>query len=203
MKPDLEKLLAEIQPHGPSPDLRKKVLTAVDMTLSEERTEVKTTAHPARASTYARWERRLAWTAVVSLLFAIGLNFLAYHIGEIRLAPFRPPTPEPRYIAEITETIESATDPETAQYFRSQLLAQWQTHRSTSRDSYESYMHYQEILKQATVFEKELCYVHTPQKVFIQKRDERPEASGDRSGNSRGDTSSHQWRGGMDHQFTG
>lgn len=189
MKPDVEKLLADVNPHGPSSALREKVLDAVGAELAADKIPAKLL----RVSRAARWERRIGWASVAGLLLAIGLNVLAYHDGEARLAPFRRPTPEPQYIADITDTIESATDPATARWFRRQLVAQWRANRPTPENQYE---YYQRIREQITIFEKELCHVHT------QKNPKSPEMGGDRPGRSGDDTSYYQRRPGLDHQFT-
>lgn len=198
MKLDIEKLLAEVRPHEPSLDLRSKVLGAVDAELAEAKpvTE-KPATRSARLSTYARWERRFAWTSGTALLFALGLNFLAYQVGEARLASFRPVVSEPRYIAEMTDTICLATNPETAEWFREKFVARWQEKRSCPRSNKDAYKHYQQILQQVAIFEKELCYVHP------QKRKKKSETGRDRPGRPGGDTSYYQWPGGLDHQFTG
>ena len=198
MKPDIEKLLAEVQPHEPSPDLRSKVLAAVDA----EFAETKTITRSARLSTYARWERRFARASVIALLFAVGLNFLAYGIGEARLAQFRPKVSEPCYIAEITDTIRDVANPETAEWFREKLVARWQEKRFRPCNK-DAYKHYQQILQQVAVFEKELCYVQPQKVVQPQKRKKGPKTGRDRPGRPSSDTSYYQWPGGLDHQFTG
>ena len=190
MNPDVEKLLAEVSPHGPSSALREKVLGAVDVELDNGQ---KTITRPKRASFVERWERRIGWASVVGLLLAVSLNFLAYRVGDARLATFQRPTPEPQYLADITESIESATDRETASFFRKRLVAQWRASRPSPEEQWERY---QQILEEAIIFEKELCHVHT------QKNPKRPEVGRDRPGRSGDDTSYRQRRYGPDHQLT-
>ncbi len=190
MNTDVEKLLAEVKPRVPSADLRKRVLNAVDAELDNGE---KTVTRPKRTSFAARWERRIGWASVVGLLLAVGLNALAYRVGDARLATFQHPTPIPQYIADITETIESATDPATARWFHDRLVAQWRASRPTPEDPHK---YYQQILRQVALFEKELCHVHR------QTNRKSPQVGGDRSGRSRDDTSYRQRHRGLDHQRT-
>ncbi|MGD9128626.1 MAG: hypothetical protein PVH19_14715 [Planctomycetia bacterium] len=78
MKPDVEKLFVEARPMGPSPELRTKVLDAVEAELSADTSSTKRRDSLSRV---ARWERRLGWVSVLGLLLAIGLNFLVYSGG--------------------------------------------------------------------------------------------------------------------------
>jgi len=186
---DFEELLAQVRLKGPSAALRERVIEAVGAELNAARP----TAARASLTRVARWQRRLGFSAVAALLLAVGLNVLAYRAGEARFASFRHPAPEPRYIADITETVESATDAETARLIRRRLVADWRANRSSAADAWHSY---QRLLQQAALLEREICHVEREKTPFSPKMD------GDRSGRSRGDTSYDQRHRRVDHGFT-
>ena len=176
MKPDVEKLLAEAMPRGPSAALREKILDAVRRELQAK------VAGPIRAvkPRSNRWERRIGWASVISLSLAIALNVGAYNVGDARLASFQNSAYEPAYIVEAVKTIEAVTDAETADWYRRQLLANWRANRPTAE---ELRQHYERIQEQLTLIEKELCHA------YIQKD---PQMDGNSNRVLDGDTSYHQ-----------
>jgi len=107
MSDELEDLLDRLTPHGPTNSLRERVVSSVAKELSGA-------ARPKN-------RHRLGWAIVVGILLTVALNIWVGKRQDNELTGlYGSPPPSPA-IEELSRVIESATDVETAQWFKKQM----------------------------------------------------------------------------------
>jgi len=112
MNQDIERLLHELPPSGPAPELRNRVLAAVGDALAEA-------PAPARRRVGFRPGLGVAAALLASLL----MNYLVNTTVDRRLAAVLGPPPVPRQAAEIAAEIADLTDSRTGQWAFERLAA--------------------------------------------------------------------------------
>jgi len=135
MNQDIERLLDELTPRGPAPELRDRVLAAVGDVLAEVST-------PARR----RFRFRPGLGVAAALLASLLLNHLVNTSVDRRLAAVLGPPPVPRQAAEIAAEIAALTDSRTGQWAYERLAAS----RSESADPQHYPVRLQELIRQVT-----------------------------------------------------
>jgi hypothetical protein len=111
MSHDLERLFEEASPPGLPPELRERVLAAVDE-------ELNTTRSAVRSSTAARRRGRFrpGLAAAAALVCSLLLNYGVSTSVDRRLAAVLGPRPVPRQAAEIAAEIAAMTDSQTGKW---------------------------------------------------------------------------------------
>jgi hypothetical protein len=108
MNQDLERMLNQVTPPALPPELRERVLAAVDR-------ELVATASPGSGVSRARvgWRFRPGLAAAALLLASLVLNQLVSTAVDRRLAAVLGPRPVPRQAALLAAEIADLTDPQT------------------------------------------------------------------------------------------
>ncbi len=135
MNHDIERLLDELTPRGPAPELRDRVLAAVGDALAEA-------SRPARF----RYRLRPGLGVAASLLASLLMNYLVNASVDRRLTAVLGPRPVPRQAVEIAAEIATLTDSRTGQWAFERLAAS----RSPSADPEYYPVQLQELIRQVT-----------------------------------------------------
>jgi hypothetical protein len=135
MNQDIERLLDEWTPRGPAPELRGRVLAAVEDALAEAPT-------PARR----RFRVRPGLGVAAALLASLLMNHLVNTLLDRRLAAVLGPPPVPRQATEIAAEIAGLTDSRTGQWAFERLAAS----RSESADPQHYPVQLHELIRQVS-----------------------------------------------------
>jgi hypothetical protein len=135
MSQDIERLLDELTPRGPAPELRGRVLDAVGDALAD-------TSAPARR----RFRFSPGLGAAAAVVVSLMLNHLVNTSLDRRLAAVLGPPPVPRQAAEIAAEIAALTDPRTGQWAFERLAVSG----SQSGDSLHYPARLQKLIHQVT-----------------------------------------------------
>jgi hypothetical protein len=135
MNQDIERLLDELTPRGPAPELRVRVLTAVGEALAE-----------APAPARRRFRFRPGLGVAAALMASLLVNYLVNASVDSRLAAVLGPPPVPRQAAEIAAEITALTDFRTGQWAFERLAASQR--ESTDHHTYPVKL--QELIRQVT-----------------------------------------------------
>ncbi len=135
MNQDIERLLDELTPRGPTPELRGRVMAAVGDALAE-----------ASTPTRRRFRFRPGLGVAAALLASLLMNYLVNASLDRRLAAVLGPPPVPRQAAEIAAEIAALTDSRTGQWAFERLAAS----RSESLDPQHYPVQLQELIRQVT-----------------------------------------------------
>ncbi len=117
MNPDIETLLKNVPPHNAPPDLRGRVLRAVEVELGRA---------PIPRAWLSRSDVRAAFCVSAALLVGVLLNAWAVRSDEARQARLCGVRPLPRAMRDAIEMAESAAGPTGKEFVRRQAVAAWQ-----------------------------------------------------------------------------
>jgi hypothetical protein len=160
MNRDIEQLLGGLKPRGVGPELRPRVLAAVQRRLIAE---------PA-----SPWLRRASLAVAASLLAGIAMNVGASVMAVRRMAQILGPAPVPKQVMELAEDVEQVADAQTAQW----VCRQFASARPRG-DGLAAYAAYNNVLSRLTNMKDP--FDETPQKDSQMDRDRPRRAGGDRS----------------------
>ena len=171
MNEDIESVLKQLTPRGAAPEVRARVLDAVAECLADAPDSLKRNEVKPRS----RWVRWLPVGVAAASLLGVALNGWAARSGTTRLAAIYGPTPEPRYLTELVETIVSVTDAQTGERVRQQF-ASIERRRAMTLD--EVARHYQTMLDTILLVEKELRHDTTQEDTEMDRHRLRDPAGG-------------------------
>lgn len=141
MNDPLEETLSQLTPRGVAPESREAALAATRDTLAER---------PSHC-----WDAWFGMAAAASLLLGISLNFWVIRADEARFAELYGPRPLSRRLAEVADSIESVTDPDTGRWVREQWrIAQASRNLSSEAAIERVRHHYQTVLNEIAVARK-------------------------------------------------
>ena len=135
MNQDIERLLDELTPRGPAPELRTRVLDAVAKVLAD-----------APTPTRRRFRVGPGMGVAAALLAGLMMNYLANASVDRRLKAALGPPPVPRQAAEIAAEITALTDSRTGRWAFEQLTAS----RSDSSEAQPYPVRLQELIREVT-----------------------------------------------------
>ncbi len=134
MNQDIERLLDELTPRGPAPELRARVLDAVANVLAD-----------APTPTRRRFRVGPGMGVAAALLAGLMMNYLANASVDRRLKAALGPPPVPRQAAEIAAEITVLTDSRTGRWAFEQLTAS----RSDSSEAQPYPVRLQELIRRS------------------------------------------------------
>jgi hypothetical protein len=134
--PDVEELLGRLTPRRADRAWRDSVVSRVvgelesageggssdDLPICNEENLTRV-AFPTTSPRLARWDLRLATTAVFLLVAGVGLNVVVSQSGATRIDRLLASPEVPRIYVQYGEVVESVTDPETGRTVQERLLA--------------------------------------------------------------------------------
>jgi hypothetical protein len=160
---NVERLLSELKPIGVRPDLRPRVLEAVEGELLTE--------------TPSRWLRLAALATAASIMLGIALNVWVSKASDRRLAQLFGPPPVSKQALELAEAVAKITDAQTGQWVYRQMTAS-----PPSRDGLAKYYSIlQKLINEQQIVSKD-TYHETHEKDSEMDRDRTGSAFGDPAG---------------------